>query len=511
MKKSIPALFSILALGALSFFFWPGEDLKDSPDQGTSSKTPKKNRRVALKGSESSQEPQKSVGVKKTTVPQKKTEASSDRREKAPRTRVTFKTFLPNGKPYSMSVQVEQNGKTMGGTSILGLKETYELEAGEATALCAIGELINTIGKGRSDPVTFLVTGKKEQIVSLTLKDDPGLYLEVQRSRPSKNWILFDLIYDKDGSLTEKDVRERAKLRRMDSSKIEIQLSIKPGVYHFVASTYPYRIELIRRIEVNRFETRSYKLPAPLTDDQWRFIKVTDGDGLPVTEAQFRFCFEYAHSDFQYEPLTKHLGEGLYKVNVPLSKQLSPGLQSSTVITRVQNKNAAVTPFNLSQSHIDVSLKHKGTLRVSLELKGRKGQNALIEVDGSGTDTDFRYPEKTSLPDLLPGPHKIKVYLKQTEAYPLQGRLIWVLVYQGSVDIRPGENAVPITIENYDRTIDTKVPGRLAVVFRKNYPRDHPWLAKTDVDGRAQLENLVPGDYTLSLKGTKTTISFTVP
>ncbi|MDF1663671.1 MAG: hypothetical protein P1V97_18020 [Planctomycetota bacterium] len=521
MKKFIPILsLCAFAIGVVALLFYSVDDSKTSIPKFSGTKTQKNQKKI--------DRPRIKTPIKETdeqTAPikqsfNKTTNSQTTKDTKKEPIRVEFRTFLPNGKLYDMPVQVEQNGEIFGGTEMILAGVPFFLQPGEAVAFCTVDSLLRNIGHGQSDPLTFLVTGKPKQFVDLTLRECPGYYIDLKNGDPKNDAkIYYDVIYDKTGQMTDAQVKNAAIMSDFMAKLPEFKLNIDPGLYYIVASSVPYRIEFVKQINVGtRFESRSFKLPKALGDDYWRFVKVLNLLGKPITTARFRVSHNFISRDdvlgnrHNFTPVTKHLGHGLYKVKIPLTQNGVKDYRSSILTTYLEDKVAAITPFKLDQNNIEVLLLGKGDIEFSIGLKGRNNQQTNVVIEGPEIKIDCIYPEKKIVRDLNAGKYLIKVFLRQSEAIPLQREALRrVLVYQKWIDLKQGENKLSVSIEVYDRVIQTKTPKSLVVVFQKNGQRDHPWLANTDADGRVKLENLIPGEYLLEIAKSKEKVAFTVP
>lgn len=466
-------------------------------------------------GSERDNQSKEKGSSKKESAQSSSDESAKDAENKNALTQVSFRTLLPNGKPFKMPVHVEQNGQSLGGPGILGYQTIFDLKPGEATAYCKLHSRFSNIGEGESRPVTFVVNGQKQQLVVLKLDEAPGYFIELKNSAPDNDAELFyDVVYDKSGQWTEEQAIAKAQLDVQRSSSTIIRLGVQEGLYYLVASSVPYRAELVKTIQVrNHLETRQFTLPKANTDNDWRFVKVTNSKGQAVTEASFTVQHQFETSTFRQSPRFKYLGQGLYKVNIPLADKTPQGYESSQLETQIGQAVVAITAFRLNQNQIDVSLEGEASIHFTMTMKGKSVENkARIALEGPKLETEFSYSAKKQVTGLIPGEYRLRVFLPQPRAFQYQKRsFLKVVAYEKRIIVREGKNTVTLPIEVYDRIIPTKSPDKIVIVFRKAIRKRFPWIARTDSEGRAQLVNLAPGDYQLKVKGSQEKIQFTVP
>lgn len=430
-------------------------------------------------------------------------------------TQVIFRTLLPNGKPFKMPVHVEQNGQSLGGPGVFGYQTIFDLKPGEATAYCKLHSRFSNIGEGESRPVTFEVNGQKQQLVVLKLDQGPGYFIQLKNNDPDdQSELFYDVVYDKSGQWTEEQAIAKAQLDVQRSSSTIIRLGVQEGLYYLVASSVPYRPELVKTIQVrNHLETRQFTLPKANTDNDWRFVKVTDSKGQAVTEASFTVQHKYEFSTFRQSPKFKHLGQGLYKVNIPFANKNPKDYQSSQLETSIGLKVVAVTPFKLNQSQIDVTASSDASLEFTLSTKDKAIEDkARIAIKGPKLEKEFSYSSQKKLSRLIPGEYRVRVFLRQPKAFRYQRPWkLKVVVYQKTLIVQEGKNTLTLPIEVYDRVIQTKSPEKIVIAQREGVDNSYPWIARTDSEGRAQFVNLAPGKYKLKVSGGQEKISFTVP
>lgn len=519
MKKLTSAVLLIVFASALiALVLWSLGD--ESPkDNGRVSKKAPAKKKIELNESDVPAPDIKKEVTPKKVAPKKEKKAPSKKEDKAPLTKVIFKTYLHDGSDFRMPVHVKWNGKNYGGPGVYGFDTEFQLPPGTGSAYCKIYRQFGDIGSGQSDPVTFSINGEKEKVIKLTLRDSPGYGIEISHENPEETRPLFSgLVYDQSGTMSEAQIKEKVQLSPIGSSTSYVVLDVSPGLYHVAVSSAPFRVDVIQSLLVtNTLAKINVKVPNLESLDSWRTVKVVNSEGLAIEGARFVVNHLYnqeftSPKAIQFKPKTKYMGQGLYKVQIHQSNRSTQQPDSNYLATYQRRTLLAKTPFQLKQKAISVLVKKRAEIDFAITLKTRPEQRIMIEMTGPSKVGFIEYSKKKSVTGLIPGKYEVRITLELRHSYrPIRNRRPRICVFEETIELKSGKNELKTFVENYDWSLNLGEAKTALRISRTKDGRTRHWFSRSDEKGLVNFDNLLPGTYKVKVWSGTPFPSFSVP